>query len=225
MRIVALAALITVAFAGCRLLPTSPPAPMENVRAAGPAVSPPEWRPGDRWVYRLNGAAADTRVVDVIEQRQVGGLAYYVVKTPDSDLVNYWTLELAWAFAAGTRDAKVEARVDQPVPWFNWPLQVGRRWTYKGVYEDRSGKRETNDTFMVVGTEIVEVPAGRFEAVKIVREGQALDSDQYWYAPEVRSYVKWILKRGDKRLEEDLVEYKPVDRLIPDRARVSPRPR
>jgi hypothetical protein len=139
--------------------------------------------------------------------------------------VNYWTLELGWAFAAGTRDAKVEARVDQPVPWFNWPLQVGRRWTYKGVYEDRSGKRETNDTFMVVGTEIVEVPAGRFEAVKIVREGQALDSDQYWYAPEVRSYVKWILKRGDKRLEEDLVEYKPVDRLIPERARVSPRPR
>jgi hypothetical protein len=83
------------------------------------------------------------------------------------------------------------------------------------VYEDRSGKRDSNESFMVVGAEVVEVPAGRFHAFKVVREGQSIDSDQYWYAPEVRSYVKWIMKRGEQRLEEQLVEYKPVERLIP----------
>ena len=50
--------------------------------------------------------------------------------------------------------------------------------------------------------------------MKIVREGDSADSDQYWYASDVRSHVKWILKRGESRIEEELVEYKPAARLI-----------
>ena len=49
----------------------------------------------------------------------------------------------------------------------------------------------------VVAAEAVAVPAGRFNAWKIVRETERRDSDQYWYAPDVRFYVKWIGRRGD----------------------------
>lgn len=179
----------------------------------------PEWRPGDRWVYRwANTGASGTRTIEVLETREVSGARYYVLKSPDDDLLNFWTLDLRWAFAVGTQDSKVQARVDHPVPWFNWPLEVGRRWTHQAIYEDRGGKREANETFLVVGRETVEVPGGRFDAFKIVREGQSVDSDQYWYAPEVRSYVKWILKRGGKSVEEQLVDYKPAERLIPPKA-------
>jgi len=170
-------------------------------------------------VYRLNGVDKDTRTVDVLETREVGGSRYYVLRMADSDLLAYWTQDLGWAFAVGSKDLRVEARTDTPVPWFRWPLQVGQQWRHQGVYEDRRGKRETNNTFMVVAQEAVEVPAGRFVAIKGVREGQSADSDQYWYAPAVRSYVKWILKRGEQRLEEELVEYKPAERLIPGPAK------
>jgi hypothetical protein len=175
-------------------------------------------------VYRINGAHKDTRTVDVLALREVSGQRYYVLKMPDTDLLNYWTLELGWAFAADATDHRVEARTDRPVPWFEWPLQVGRRWTYRGTYEDRSGKRETNATFMVVAQEAVDVPAGRFQGLKIVREASTTESDQYWYVPEIRSYARWIITRGDQRLEEELVEYKPAARLIPGPTRL-PAPR
>jgi hypothetical protein len=207
--------LLLVAFGSvaCQSIPAKAPMPAHD---NGRFASPPEWRPGDRWVYRVpNGAAAVTRTIEVRDIRNVNDLTYYVLANPDDDLLNFWTLDLRWAGAVGARDSKVEARVDPPVPWFSWPLQTGRQWTHEAVYEDRSGKRAVNDTFMVIGPETVEVPAGRYQAVKIVREAPSGDSDQYWYAPEVRSYVRWILKRTDKRVEEELVEYKPGERLIP----------
>ena len=178
-------------------------------------VDRPEWRPGDRWVYRVTGSESGTKTVEVLETREVKGSRYYILKTPENELLSYWTVDLGWAFAVANRDSTVQARTDPPVPWFHWPLAVGQRWNHHGVYEDRNGKRDSNETFMVVGTEIVEVPAGRFRTFKIVREGQSIDTDQYWYAPDVRSYVRWIMKRGEQRLEEQLVEYKPVERLIP----------
>ena len=83
------------------------------------------------------------------------------------------------------------------------------------MYEDRSGKTEFRDVFSVVGAESVEVPAGRFHAFKIVRETDRRDSDQYWYAPDVRFYIKWIGRRGDTQFEEQLREFHPAHRLIP----------
>jgi hypothetical protein len=73
---------------------------------------------------------------------------------------------------------------------------------------------------------MVEVPAGRFSTLKIVRETDRRDSDQYWYAPEIGFYVKWIGRRGDRQFEEQLREYHPAPRLIPGPASTgSPSPR
>jgi hypothetical protein len=189
-------------------------------------AAPPQWRPGDRWVYRVvKGAESVTKTVEVVQKRELNGTPYYVVSVRDSDVVNYWTESLGWAFTATAHDSTVQARTDPPVPWFTWPLEVGRQWNHKGVYEDRSGKRTTNETFMVVAAETVDVPAGRFDALKIVREGQSTDSDQYWYARDARSYVRWILKRGEQRLEEELVSYTPADRLIPAPASATSTPK
>jgi hypothetical protein len=216
--------LFVVSLLGCRS--TSAPTTGNTQAETSRVATAPEWRPGDRWLYRwANGTATGTRTVEVVERREVGGVSYYVVKDADAERLNYWTTDLRWAFAVGVRDSKVEARIDRPVPWFTWPLEVGRQWSHQGVYEDRSGKRQANENFMIVGNETVEVPGGRFETVKIVREGQSADSDQYWYAPDVRSYVKWILKRGDNRIEEELVEYKPAERLIPQPARTTSSPK
>lgn len=193
--------------AACAGPATSPPGSSQTglVRAQ----TPPVWVPGDRWVYRwTSGAERSTRTVEMLEVKELNGVRYFVVRNADAH--HYWTSDLHWA---GTvRATKVEARMVPPAPWFVWPLEIGRRWTHHGTYEDSTGKREATEVFVVEAVEPIEVPAGRFTAVKIVREGTEEQADQYWYVPEVRSYVRWSGRRGNFEFDEQLIEYRPAPR-------------
>lgn len=191
-------------------------APAPTPPASGPPPpssvdSPPEWRPGDQWVYAWSSRAeSGTKIVEMVEVREVNGVPFYIVRFGGLD--HFYTRDLHWA---GTmRDQKVETRMVPPQPWFVWPLEAGRRWTHRGTYEERESKRQHISSFAVVGPEVVEVPAGRFTALKVVREG-GQDTDEYWYAPEVRFYARWVGRRADARFEEQLREYRPAPRLIP----------
>ncbi len=180
--------------------------------AVSAVPSPPGWRPGDRWVYGwTSGAESGIKTVEALEIREINGVSFYLVRVGDVEA--FYTRDLRWA---GTmQEGRVTSRMTPPQPWFAWPLKAGQSWTYRGTYEDRNGTTEFNDVFSIVAAEAVEVPAGRFNALKIVRETERRDSDQYWYAPDVRFYVKWIGRRGDTQFEEQLREYHPAARLIP----------
>ncbi len=196
--------------------PERPPATTAVVPAAQanpPAVAaPPEWRPGDQWTYGWTaGTRTGIKVVEVVESREIGGAPYYVARVGELD--HLYTPDLRWAGAL--RDGRVEIRMVPPQPWFVWPLQAGLRWTHRGSYQDPRGTRQRNDSFAVVGEESVEVPAGRFRAFKVAREGSDRDTDEYWYAPEVRFYVKWVGRRDDTEFEERLQSYRAGARLIP----------
>ncbi len=182
--------------------PASPPSPVPAVAAID---SPPQWRAGDRWTYGWTaGSETGTKTVEVVELREVNRVVYYIVRV--GDLTHYYTRELQWA--GSMRDQRVESRMTPPLPWFAWPLEPGRRWVHQGMYEDANGKTAASDRFSVAGVEAVEVPAGRFQAVKVVRETERKDLDQYWYAPEVGFYVKWVGRRGDAQFEEQLQDYR-----------------
>jgi hypothetical protein len=218
-----LTVLIVVAMAGCATQ-NQPVAPSTSAAAETPPTlsavkSPPSWRPGDRWVYGwTSGAESGVKAVEAIEVREINHVSFYLVRV--GDVETFYTLDLHWA---GTmEDGRVAARMTPPQPWFAWPLEAGRTWSHRGIYEDRGGKTEFNDAFSVVATEIVEVPAGRFTAFKIVREGARRDSDQYWYAPDVGFYVKWIGRRGESQFEEQLREYHRAPRLTPGPASTGP---
>lgn len=206
-------AVLGISVSGCAT-PATPTASPPLAPAPGPAAisSPPEWRPGDRWVYTwTSGSETGTKTVEVVEIREINKVTFYLVRV--GDLEHFYTRELQWA---GTmREQKVESRMSPPVPWFVWPLEGGRRWTHHATYEDASGKTEITDRFSAVATEMVEVPAGRFNAVKVVRETDRRDVDEYWYVPEIRFYVKWVGRRGDAQFEEQLREYRQAPRLIP----------
>jgi hypothetical protein len=146
------------------------------------------------------GGRSGTKVVEVLASRQIGGTDYYVVRVANLD--HLYTRDLQWAGAL--RDGREEIRMTPPLPWFSWPLQPGRRWSYRGTYEDRNGKEHHSDSFAVIGEETVDVPAGRFRALKIVREGSSMSGDQYWYSPDVRFYIKWAGHRADADFEEQL---------------------
>jgi hypothetical protein len=204
---------IAACVSGCATPAASPASPpLAPASAPAAIISPPEWRPGDRWVYGwTSGADSGTKTVEVLQMQEINNVAFYVVRIGDLD--HFYTRELQWA---GTmREQKVESRMSPPEPWFVWPLEAGRRWSHHATYENPSGKSQLNDRFSVVAPEVIEVPAGRFSAVKVVRETDRRDSDEYWYAPEVRFYVRWIGRRGDAQFEERLREYRPAPRLIP----------
>ena len=217
--VLALAGFVALVLAGC--VAPAGPAAVPEVSQPGPikASAPPEWRPGDQWVYTwTSGSNSGTKTVEVLEIQEINTVSFYLVKVGEAE--QFYTKDLQWA--GSMRDGKVQARMTPPQPWFVWPLEAGRRWTHRGTYEDAAGKSAHNDSFTVVGAEIVEVPAGRFSTVKLVRETDNRDSDQYWYAPEVRFYVKWLGRRGNAQFEEGLREYHPAQRLIPGPAPSGP---
>lgn len=187
-----------------------PSIPVETLPQAIDA--PPEWRPGDRWVYDLrSGSETGSKSVEILEIKEVNTLPYYVVRIGESE--HYYTSELHWA--GSVRGATVESRMTPPHPWFVWPLEVGRRWVHRGAYEDVRVRQQHNDTFAVMAREMIQVPAGRFSALKVVREGSRSEYDQYWFVPEVRWYARWVGRRGQEEFEEQLREYHPAPRLIP----------
>jgi hypothetical protein len=202
---------VLLALAGCAAgasAPTQAGAKPEPPPAAAPLPAP-AWQVGDRWVYDwTSGKESGTKTIEVIEVREVRGVRYNVVRLDDSE--HYYTTALHWAFAV--REGKVEARMVPPQPWFVWPLAPGSRWVHRGQFEYREGVVTLDDRFTVVGPEPVEVPAGRYQAVKLVRETNRQESDEYWYTPDVRWYVRWLQRRGDTRIEALLREYRPAPR-------------
>ncbi len=193
---------VILGFIACS--PVRSPEPIAPVQTG---ITRPVWRVGDRWVHAWTaGTDRGTKTSEVVGLREVGGVQYYVLRVDTVD--RYYTLDLHWA--AGIVDSRVAARAIPPLPWFNWPLDVGRRWEYQGVYEEKDRKDRIRETYRVVGVEQVQVPAGTFRAYKIIREVNATTADQYWYAPEVRWYVKWLGRRGTDEFQEVLQEYAPA---------------
>ena len=202
---------VLLAVAGCAA-GSAPPTPAQGASTRPASAAPivaPAWQAGDRWVYDwTSGKESGTKTVEVVDLRTVNNVRYYVVRLGDAE--HYYTDALHWA--AAIRDGKVEARMVPPQPWFAWPLAAGMRWTHRGRFEQQAGVTTFDDRFAVIGAEPVEVPAGRYEAIKLVRETDRRDGDEYWYAPQVRWYVRWLGRRGDSQFEERLREYRPAPR-------------
>ncbi len=175
---------------------------------------PPEWKTGDRWNFSwTSGTESGTKTLEIVGVREVNQVRYYVVRLGDTDYLTYYTRELHWA--AAVRESRVEARMVPAQPSYVWPLEVGHTWAHQGTFEELNGKTSYSDRFRVVAVETVEVPAGRFETLKVVRETDGRDFDEYWYAPAVRWHVLWKGRRANVEFEERLQSYDPAPRLIP----------
>ncbi|MFB3819568.1 MAG: hypothetical protein ACE147_18070 [Candidatus Methylomirabilales bacterium] len=88
----------------------------------------------------------------------------------------------------------------------DFPLQVGKQWTYSYIASASRGGRGTATSFWlthkVVGCEEVSTPAGKFPALKLeITEHYGdratgsmgpptMGVSHLWYAPQVKNYVK-----------------------------------
>jgi hypothetical protein len=88
----------------------------------------------------------------------------------------------------------------------SFPLEVGKRWRYDSdwVFKPKASSGSTTVDVMVVGHETIKVPAGEFDAFRLVAVGSLRGTspinskyagettETYWYAPTARAIVKSV---------------------------------
>ncbi|HEX5050475.1 MAG TPA: hypothetical protein VFZ65_01765 [Planctomycetota bacterium] len=155
----------------------------------------PEWHVGDRFVLvRGEVAKAEFAVIAVDADT-------YTLRGP-GNLRSRRDLDLGYL-------GDWEAERDEPVHLlspvdvrFHWPLWVGKRWSCEFV--DRVRGRPampTQATYLVEALDTVTVPAGTFEALRIVRTLRLQSPDErfltrtqiIWYAPSIGTEVRQVI--------------------------------
>ena len=180
-------------------------------------VVKPEIRVGDSWTYRGTNVLgpgtqehearvsfADDKVILVVSTRKSDGKEFDSSWTPEWNAVTSYT----------------GLMYRPPTGVLRFPLRVGDKYSIK--FEVLRPQVSTvmslaTGTATVVGWETVEVPAGKFRAMKVEAEwtNQPFDGSRafqqqatFWYVPEVRRWVKLQAVNPNRRLSEELLEYK-----------------
>lgn len=236
---------LAAALAGCAGLPLpgAGPGGGPGGSAAGTApmalpVARPALHVGDRWVYAGRetgeGAAGGPTVLARTVTR-IAGDHVELAQVPLDPATRRPT------GPARTRNVKLSvwhldpaARSSGEIRALVFPLAPGKAWQYE--YWIAGGARDVVTTYRyrarVEAPETVRTPAGRFETLRVVHEGEwsrpVLEDGQpsvrtgtvtttYWYAPAVGSWVRLEvdLRRPDGRRElgvvQELVEYRRGD--------------
>lgn len=209
-------------------------APADPQAIAWP-VGRPALRVGDRWVYggrETGDSAADGRVVvERVVTRLAGDRAELrqtpldaATRRPAGPSRTRNVGLSSWHFDPGVRSAG-------EIRSLAFPLTPGKTWQYE--YWLTTGAVDAVTTYRyrarVAGAESVRTPAGRFDAVRVVHEGEwsrpVLEHGQpgvrggavtttYWYAPAVGTWVRLEidLRRPDGGQElgvlQELLEYR-----------------
>lgn len=168
----------------------------------------PTWEVNDAWTYagrRASGPYTITR--KVVREGTFGGYPAYEVEAGDA---HYW-LTKQLGYLARLNGNTVVRRAVPPAD-FQWPLQVGKQWSSTFTWID-SGEPERRstviDVWVVEAHEDVKTPAGTFKAFKVSRrEIESGAWQEFWYSPQVKSWVKIRAGGGpDGEFEEVLSSY------------------
>jgi hypothetical protein len=207
------AAAVALFASGACLAQSAPPVAKPEVTVQKPAV-----KVDDRWVYR----STDRRMkppasvyeirVSFVDSRAIHAVIERQGSRKESDAT--WTSE--WNAVVLPDEGVVE--VEKGL--FQFPLSPGRHyaaaWDMRrpraGAFHVRHEREVT-----VLGWEDVEVPAGRFRALKVQADGhfRRLDrpaSDKafntYWYVPRVKRWVKHVYHDATLEVVEELYFYR-----------------
>jgi hypothetical protein len=180
------------------------------------SVARPDIRVDDRWIYRRSDYRFEPPVllyelrVSFVDQRAIHTVLARQGRPRDSDAT--WTPE--WNSVVSVDDGIVDTRGGGLL---QFPLSAGR--AYSASWEmrrPRAGRFHVRHdrTVKVVGWEEVEVPAGRFQALKVEAEGRwgRLDNtaagwarNTVWYVPAVKRWVKSLYEDANGKVGEELV--------------------
>ena len=187
-----LPALALVTLAGCATTDTGVTAASAPVAAAAP-----QYRVGDRWVYRIREGWANPIVYE--ETRTItgvtGGSATVRVSakgpTVDVERTEIWPAPGAVSQGA-VFDVETRRFTKQPLDRYRYPLDAGSRWNQMVEnYNEQLGRSGViSRSVRAAGYDRVTTPAGTFDAVRLVVI-MRLDDDEFWRWPTDCNYTVW----------------------------------
>jgi hypothetical protein len=155
----------------------------------------PDVAVGDRWNF----------VVYYTVPSRVPNRSWIVTSVDDDRVVGTENGEpLTLSRELNIVDAPLQSESNQRLLQF--PLEVGRRWQYTSewLFKPKGSRGTLAVDVAVAGYESIEVPAGRFDAFKLLAVGElggsapsgtffaGKTSTTIWYAPAARAIVKSI---------------------------------
>lgn len=204
--------------------PSAAAAPLSLPAAATRQATTPALRVGDSWVTdvvdhqdaRLNYRSE--RIVQSID----GGRVVTSVRTLKNNYTRTIEYDGQWGVLAIRLANGATTTYAPALPYLQFPVSPGQRWQARIAETRADGTQRVHEVRAVVEEwESVSVPAGQFDALRIVlnddiSEGGVLVSqgqDVSWYVPEVRRSVKTeetslTPNTGERRRRTiELVEY------------------
>lgn len=167
-------------------------------------------RVGDSWKYHMIDEEAEyTVVVQSAEQQADGTMLYLLKKMAGMEIQEWYSKTAGWVLMHKQSYPQQETAVVEykpPRQVVKNPLVTGETWRWSGKSIARTDVTESNE---VVGVETVKVPAGTFQAMKIVshvKDGEVAMTKTYWYAEGV-GLVKWMAEGGQIKYGWELVDY------------------
>lgn len=172
----------------------------------------PDIRAGDRWSYRVTDKftnlvqSVSVEVTSVTENRIHARILQPSHET--AGLTGVWDRD--W-------NPLVQGAIEYKpfYPTLQFPLEPGKRWRGVGQWYNGSGTLRHDVTSQVTGWERVTVPAGTFDAVRIVVRGGLSEtgsinyyaqsgsiSSVIWYAPSIGQIVKKEIDHRDQSARE-----------------------
>lgn len=170
----------------------------------------PEWKIGHQWQYAWKGPGTKgTVTAEVLREDTFEGNLSLVLRVVRNEHI-YRKADLA--FLATLVEGKTVVRRIPAFQIFSWPLEVSKEWRDTSVIENlvRQSSEKTDNELVVSHTEEVKVPAGTFKALKIEAYSFQTGSlvSEYWYAPEVKWFVKTRHYLPVGLREEELVSFR-----------------
>ncbi len=185
--------LVVLVLASCKTHP-------EPTMTKQPVLS--DYSLGEKWVWKYKG------VTDEGEVRSNG--------TDTRKIVNF---KGALGMTIGKDTVLVSEIVkpeDSDTPKYKWPLEVGKTWQYEKNWTSQDGTtgKQSQDA-EVLSFKEETVGAGAFMAYTIQYKGTVSNSRGYnaktdevwWYAPEIKNFIKMTQIQDGFSYTEELIEY------------------
>ena len=179
--------------------PTTPVAWSNQPPSGGQVTQAPKFEVGELWIYNLKnyaGSGNDYEYTFEIKSVNQNG-------TVDVEYKNYETNKSSMQVwdknhqRIGFRQKNGSINKTGNRGEYSFPLWVGKRWTKEFRTSSTGGATNTyKRTYVVKGMELVDTPAGSFDAYKIWFSTQVVGASNayyvghFWYAPEVKMNVK-----------------------------------
>ena len=155
----------------------------------------PDVKVGDRWQFAVYWATPSTQPSRVWEITAITRSVFEGTENGEPLILSH---------VLGVVDSPREKNSNPET--LRFPLEVGKRWRYstEWVFKPKNSKGSSVVDVIVVGHEKVTVPAGEFDAFKLVASAtirgvsginSQIDAETkttYWYAPAARSVVKSV---------------------------------